>query len=74
MLQDGAILVFLPGWTDISQVHDKIMKDPVLSCHIIIPLHSMLPMASQKVVFDRPPPGLRKIILSTSIAETRLVI
>lgn len=72
--QDGAILVFLPGWTDISQVHDKIVKDPVLSNHLIIPLHSMLPMTTQKEVFDRPPRGVRKIILSTSIAETSITI
>jgi len=63
--------VFLPGWTDISQVNDMIMKDPVLSAQLVIPLHSLLPTASQKEVFNPPPKGVRKIVLATNIAETR---
>ena len=37
----------------------------------IIPLHSMLSTVNQRMVFDRPPVGIRKIVIATSIAETR---
>ena len=33
-LQDGAILVFLPGWQDISTVHDMLKKNPFFSSGI----------------------------------------
>lgn len=29
-LKEGAILVFLPGWDDISKVHDKLKEDKLL--------------------------------------------
>lgn len=44
------------------------------SRYIIIGLHSQMPTAQQKVIFNLPPPGMRKIILSTNIAETSITI
>ncbi|XP_076336713.1 ATP-dependent DNA/RNA helicase DHX36-like isoform X3 [Tachypleus tridentatus] len=68
---DGAILVFLPGWEDISKLHKMIINDTVLNSlrYLIITLHSLMPTVNQKAVFNRPPPGIRKIILATNIAE-----
>jgi len=38
-------------------------------------LHSLLPLHNQHEIFDPPPhPTLRKVILSTSIAETSITI
>ncbi|CAM8954351.1 unnamed protein product [Rhodiola kirilowii] len=75
--EDGAILVFLPGWDDIKKIREKLnassyFKDE--SKFLILSLHSMVPPADQKLVFKHPPAGCRKIILSTNIAETSVTI
>lgn len=75
--EDGAILVFLPGWEDINRTRERLkashyFNDP--SRFSVIPLHSMVPSVEQKKIFIRPPPGCRKIILSTNIAETAITI
>ncbi|KAI0724564.1 P-loop containing nucleoside triphosphate hydrolase protein [Cerioporus squamosus] len=82
--QDGHVLVFLPGWDDISAVR-RILTDSdrsksfgfnfsdtsKFSIHL---LHSSIPVAEQQAIFDPPPPGVRRIILSTNIAETSVTI
>ncbi|XP_015774501.1 PREDICTED: ATP-dependent RNA helicase DHX36-like [Acropora digitifera] len=75
-MEEGAILVFLPGWDDISKVHDKLKEEKMFSSDKfrIIPLHSMMPSSNQKEVFDRPPEGVRKIVIATNIAETSITI
>ncbi|VVC42551.1 Hypothetical protein CINCED_3A018746 [Cinara cedri] len=73
---DGAILVFLSGWDQISKL-TSILKNKGFgntSRYLLIPLHSLLPTVSQKIVFETPPAGVRKIILSTNIAETSVTI
>ncbi|XP_070555588.1 ATP-dependent DNA/RNA helicase DHX36-like isoform X1 [Ptychodera flava] len=74
--QDGAILVFVPGWSDISKVHETLQRNTMFKSgkFIIIPLHSLMPTVNQKQVFDRPPAGVRKIIIATNIAETSITI
>lgn len=66
----GAILVFLPGWADITSLHDKLLSSGCTRRHTcrIMPLHSQLPMGDQAAVFVHPPPGVRKIIIATGIA------
>ncbi|XP_068655675.1 DExH-box ATP-dependent RNA helicase DExH6-like [Aristolochia californica] len=74
---EGAVLVFLPGWDDINQTRERLLCSPFFkdsSKFIIISLHSMIPSVEQKKVFRRPGPGVRKIILSTNIAETAVTI
>ena len=72
----GAILVFLPGWEDIKKVNTVLKEDRFFqpNRYLIIPLHSMMPTAHQKTVFDRPPKGVTKIVLATNIAETSITI
>ncbi|PPR92099.1 hypothetical protein GOBAR_AA28575 [Gossypium barbadense] len=74
---EGAILVFLPGWEDINRMKEKLFANPLFkdsSRFIIVPLHSMVPSADQKKVFNRPPLGCRKIVLSTNVAESSITI
>ncbi|XP_071450154.1 ATP-dependent DNA/RNA helicase DHX36-like [Hetaerina americana] len=73
---DGAILVFLPGWAEISNLHNNLSDSGNFprSKYLIIPLHSMMPTVNQREIFNRPPPGVRKIIIATSIAETSITI
>ena len=72
----GAILVFLPGYEQISKLLNKLQK----SNHFpqdkfkIYPLHSLLTGSDQRSIFLRPPEGVRKIILSTQMAETSITI
>jgi len=72
---DGAVLVFLPGWHEISQLRDMLDLDPRFGKDVLVlPLHSMVPPAEQKRVFKRPPAGVKKIVLATNIAETAVTI
>lgn len=41
---------------------------------VIYPLHSSLTTAEQKVIFEVPPKGVRKIVVSTNIAETSITV
>ncbi|KAH8042220.1 hypothetical protein HPB51_021304 [Rhipicephalus microplus] len=71
---EGAILVFLPGWEQINDLNKLLTADRYLRGSLIIPLHSMMPTVNQRQVFDRPPAGVRKIVLATNIAETSITI
>ncbi|CAJ2634209.1 unnamed protein product [Trifolium pratense] len=75
--KDGGILVFLPGWDDINRAREKLLASSFFmnpSKFVVISLHSMVPILEQRKVFTRPPPGCRKIVLSTNIAETAVTI
>uniref|UniRef100_A0A4W6C2F7 ATP-dependent DNA/RNA helicase DHX36 n=1 Tax=Lates calcarifer TaxID=8187 RepID=A0A4W6C2F7_LATCA len=74
--EEGAILVFLPGWDNISSLNDLLMAQPMFRSDrfVIIPLHSLMPTVNQTQVFKRPPPGVRKIVIATNIAETSITI
>ena len=72
----GAILVFLPGLDDITNLRDMISsshKIPQDSYQLFL-LHSQIQNEDQRKVFDSISPQKRKIILSTNIAETSVTI
>ena len=77
---DGHVLVFLPGWDEIQALNRQLLErklslplnDPTkYSIHL---LHSSVPIAEQQIIFDPPPLGIRRIVLSTNIAETSVTI
>ncbi|XP_041662309.1 ATP-dependent DNA/RNA helicase DHX36 isoform X2 [Cheilinus undulatus] len=74
--EEGAILVFLPGWDNISSLNDLLMAERMFQSDqfVIIPLHSLMPTVNQTQVFKKPPPGVRKIVIATNIAETSITI
>ena len=41
---------------------------------VILPIYANLPSDMQTKIFEPPPPGGRKVILATNIAETSLTI
>jgi ATP-dependent helicase HrpB len=70
---DGDILVFLPGMREIRRAEEQLMAlspDDVI-VHV---LHGDLAPAVQEAALSPAPSGKRKVILSTSIAETSLTI
>ncbi|XP_067658933.1 ATP-dependent DNA/RNA helicase DHX36-like [Haliotis asinina] len=73
---EGAILVFVPGWEEISKLHKMMQADRMYSSDKfrIIPLHSLMPTVNQREVFNKPPPGVRKVVIATNIAETSITI
>jgi hypothetical protein len=72
----GAILIFLPGWDDISKTHDLLAKSDIASSLLLYPLHGAMPTAQQRGIFDRPPAGSgkRKVVIATNIGKRKVVI
>nr|XP_006817681.1 PREDICTED: putative ATP-dependent RNA helicase DHX30-like [Saccoglossus kowalevskii] len=71
----GAILCFLPGWQDIVAVRNRLQELwPSQDLHWIFPVHSSVPMSQQQAIFEKPPEGVRKVVLATNIAETSITI
>ncbi|KAL7694852.1 putative R3H domain, DNA/RNA helicase, ATP-dependent, DEAH-box type, R3H domain superfamily [Plasmopara halstedii] len=73
----GAILVFLPGWEEISYMERALLDSRALfasSKYEVALLHSRLSAQEQRRAFMTPPPGKRKLVLATNIAETSLTI
>lgn len=62
-LEEGAILVFLPGFREIQTAMEAIGKLDFFrdSNTVIYPLHSTLSSSEQTAIFQRPPDGKRKV-------------
>ncbi|CAG0914235.1 unnamed protein product [Notodromas monacha] len=73
---EGAVLIFLPGWSAIFEAWKYFSNHPDFgpSQYLFLPLHSNLPRQDQRRVFDDPGQGIRKVILSTNIAESSVTI
>ncbi|BBN14246.1 tetratricopeptide repeat protein 7 [Marchantia polymorpha subsp. ruderalis] len=75
--EEGALLVFLTGWDDISKLMEKLKANAALgnaSRYLLLPLHGSMPTINQREIFQPPPRGVRKIVLATNIAETSITI
>ncbi|KAL5118493.1 hypothetical protein ACEQ8H_003669 [Pleosporales sp. CAS-2024a] len=71
----NAVLVFLPGIAEIRQLNDVLGGHPSFNRQwLVYPLHSTISSEDQQAAFLIPPPGVRKIVLATNIAETGVTI
>ncbi|XP_052792916.1 3'-5' RNA helicase YTHDC2-like isoform X2 [Mya arenaria] len=73
---EGAVLIFLSGYDEIVNMRSRIEDDNTFSNirYTLYCLHSAMQTADQRKVFRPSPPGIRKIILATNIAETSITI
>ncbi|KAH9282818.1 ATP-dependent RNA helicase DHX8 [Echinococcus granulosus] len=75
----GDILVFLTGQEEIDSaceiLYDRMKAlGPDVPELIILPVYAALPSEMQSRIFDPAPPGSRKVVIATNIAETSLTI
>jgi ATP-dependent RNA helicase DHX29 len=72
----GAILIFMPSLESIRRLTDTLEAHHTFgtSQFVILPLHSTISNENQSLVFNVPRPGVRKIVISTNIAETGVTI
>lgn len=71
--QKGDILAFLPGAGEIRKIAEK-LNDSVGTNIDVFPLYGDLSFSQQDQAIQPSPPGRRKVVLATSIAETSLTI
>ncbi|CAM9706751.1 unnamed protein product, partial [Phaeothamnion confervicola] len=75
--EEGAVLIFLPGLAEITKAMEQLAGNPLFNDRSrtrVFPLHGSLSTAEQVAIFEVPPHGVRKIVVSTNIAETSITI
>nr|XP_025690940.1 DExH-box ATP-dependent RNA helicase DExH3 isoform X2 [Arachis hypogaea] len=73
----GAVLVFMTGWDDINSLKDKLQTHPLLgdpSRVLLLACHGSMASTEQRLIFENPEGGVRKIVLATNMAETSITI
>jgi ATP-dependent helicase HrpB len=71
---EGDILVFLPGIAEIRRVETLLAEARLPAQATVMPLYGDLAGEEQDAALRPSPPGRRKVVLSTSIAESSLTI
>jgi ATP-dependent helicase HrpB len=72
--ESGSLLVFLPGAGEIRQVEASLRAADPGEAVMLAPLHGQLAAPVQDAAIQPAPPGRRKVVLATAIAETSLTI
>jgi ATP-dependent helicase HrpB len=68
---EGSVLAFLPGVAEIERTAERLLLPTDCEIHR---LHGSLDPAEQRAAIRAAPPGKRKVVLATSIAETSLTL
>ncbi len=69
----GDMLVFLPGMAEIEATR-ALLETMLPEEALLLPLHGSLSPAEQDCALQPAPPGRRKVVLATNIAESSLTI
>ena len=70
--ETGGLLAFLPGVAEIERTAERLPNLPAdVDLHR---LHGTMEPAAQRAAIAAAPPGMRKLVLATSIAETSLTL
>lgn len=75
----GDILLFLTGQEEIDTACEILYErmkalGPSVPDLLILPVYASLPPEMQSRIFDPAPPGSRKVVIATNIAETSITI
>ena len=70
--EGGSLLAFLPGVAEIERTAERLDRLP--PDVVLHRLHGSLDPAEQRAAIAPSPPGTRKLVLATSIAETSITI
>ena len=71
--EPGSLLAFLPGQREIERVAER-LADRIPADVDIVPLYGGLEGKAQDAAIRPAPPGRRKVVLATAIAETSITI
>jgi ATP-dependent helicase HrpB len=72
--EDGSVLAFLPGSGEIRRVERLLADGPLPANVLLTPLYGDMSLEAQDIAIRPASAGQRKVVLSTSIAETSLTI
>ncbi|AZO10036.1 MULTISPECIES: ATP-dependent helicase HrpB [unclassified Mesorhizobium] len=71
--EPGSVLAFLPGQREIERTAERLQGNTAADTDIV-PLYGQLDNRMQDAAIRPAPPGRRKVVLATSIAETSITI
>eukprot|EP00210_Caulerpa_lentillifera_P000813 g787.t1 len=77
---EGDILLFLTGQAEICKTVENLtnaveeMPSETCSPLQVLPLYAALPLQKQSLVFSPTPPGCRRCVVATNVAETSLTV
>ncbi|XP_046744424.1 probable ATP-dependent RNA helicase spindle-E [Diprion similis] len=71
----SVVLVFLPGIFEIEEMFN-LLNDPEHEsyCWDVVVMHSSITNEEQQKIFEMPPTGYRRVILSTNISESSITV
>jgi ATP-dependent helicase HrpB len=72
--ESGDLLVFLPGLGEQRRVAERLTSGPLSETVKLHVLHGTMPLADQDAALAPAPPGGRKVVLTTNVAETSLTV
>jgi len=73
-VEPGSLLVFLPGAGEIRRT-EALLRERIRDAAVdVVALFGALDAREQDLAISRSPPGRRKVVLATSIAETSITI